>query len=156
MRAACADPTVPCQEPKKRLVVFRENELGPEMNRFMGLVIIIAMLSGCATTKIVDTRNPLNIRAALKEGDRITLTTRDYLHYEFRVLSLADEGLSGKGEEGQPILIPYVEIRSLEVRVPRPGRTAGAVAGGIVGSVVAVYALAIGAVLVILGGIHGY
>lgn len=123
------------------------------MKRCAGLLVVATILSGCATTRFVDTRNPFNIPAAVEEGDRVSLTTRDYRHYKFRIVSMSDGELGGKDQDGEPIQVPFEDIASLQVRVPRPGRTAGAVAGGLVGGVVAVYALAIGVALAVLGGL---
>jgi anti-sigma-K factor RskA len=125
------------------------------MKRLTGLMAAVVIVSACATVSTVDTRNPLNIQAALEEGDRITLMTRDFRHHEVRVVSLSDTALEVEDADGESVLIPYAEIRSLEVRVPRPARTAGAVVGGIVGGAVAAYAVAIAAVVVVLGALSG-
>ena len=111
--------------------------------------------AGCATVRTVDTRNELNIRAAVEEGDRITLTTKDYRYLELRVVSLSDVAIDGEDEGGESVIVPYEDIETLEVREPRPGRTAGAVVGGIVGGAIAVYVLAIAAVFVVIGGVSG-
>ena len=125
------------------------------MKFLAGLLAAGIFLSGCATTRTVETTNPLNIEASLDRGDRVSLITTDRRHYEFRVAALSEEGIDGRLKGGSTVVIPYDQIEYLSVRVPRPARTAGAVVGGIVGGTVAVYAVAVGAAVAVLVGLSG-
>jgi len=122
-----------------------------QVTKIIGLLAALAC-AGCATVRSVDPRNQANILAAVEEGDRITLTTRDFRQYELRVRALSDVAIEGEDEDGEPVVVPYADIESLQVREPRPGRTAGAVAGGVFGAAVVVYAVAVAAVIAVLSG----
>ncbi len=105
------------------------------------ILLLTLAISGCATIRNVDTSDESGVRTALQEGDQITLTTRDDRNYQLTVVSLSDDAISGEDGDGQSVTIAFAEITQLQVREPRPGRTA-ALVGGTVGGLAILYLLA--------------
>ena len=114
--------------------------------RFLLLLLGLAV-AGCATVRTVDTGSVSSIRAELEVGNQLTLTTNNERQYEITVISLSDVAIEGEDENEKSITIPYEDVLLLEVREPRPGRTAAAVAGGAVGLYAIFYGLALAALL---------
>lgn len=104
-------------------------------------LLLVLIASGCATVTNVDTSGSANIGQALKEGDQITVTTRDDQTYRLTVVGVSDEAIEGEGKDGQPVAIEFQQIVELQVRKPRPGRTA-ALVGGTIGGVMLLYLIA--------------
>lgn len=113
----------------------------------LSILLLGLAVAGCASVRTVDSGSASSIRAELEVGDQLTLTTTDERQYEITVVSLSDVAVEGEDEDGESITIPYGEILLLEVREPRPGRTAAAVAGGVVGLYAILYGLAFAALL---------
>jgi len=99
----------------------------------------------------VDTTSTSSIREGLEPGNQITVTTADQRRSELTVVQLSDVAMEAEDRDGQIVTIPYDEIVLLEVREPRPGRTAAAAAGGIAGVYALFYGLALAA---LLGGLN--
>lgn len=108
--------------------------------RMIALLMTLA-LSGCATVRNVDTGDASVARAALQEGDKITLTTLDGQQYHLTVQSLSVHEIRGENPDGASLTIAFSEITQLQVREPRPGRTA-ALVGGAVGGFALFYVIA--------------
>jgi len=108
----------------------------------LGLVV-----AGCVTMRAVDTSSVSSMRAGLETGNQIALTTKDERQYEITIAQLSDVAIEGEDADGGLVTIPYDEVMLVEVREPRPGRTAAAVAGGAVGVYAILYGLAFAALL---------
>ena len=111
------------------------------------LLLLGLAVAGCATVRTVDTGSASSMRAELEVGNQLTLTTNDERQYEITVVSLSDVAIEGEDEDGESITIPYEDVLLLEVREPRPGRTAAAIGGGAVGLYAFFYGLALAALL---------
>ena len=111
------------------------------------LLLLGLAVAGCATVRTVDTGSLSSIRAGLEVGNQITLTTKDEQQHELTVVRLSDIAIEGEDEDGESVTIPYEQVMLLEVSEPRPGRTAAAVAGGVIGVYAILYGLALAALL---------
>jgi hypothetical protein len=113
--------------------------------------LVAFAIAGCATMRNVEVGSESSVRPALKEGDRIELTTRDDRHYQLTVVGVSEVAIEGKDREGESVSIPFEDIVELQVREPRPGRTAALAAGGAIGAVTIFYmvlaAVAVGAIV---------
>jgi hypothetical protein len=115
--------------------------------------VIVLAVAGCATVRNVQLGGDSSAPPAVQNGDRIELTTRDDRHYRLTVVGITETGIEGEDRAGQSVAIAYEDILVLQVREPRPGRTAALAAGATFAGITVLYMIvAAVAVVAIVGG----
>lgn len=114
-------------------------------------ILFVCAFTGCATFETIDTTDTSSVREQVEVGDRVTVSTVDFRRYELRLTSVSETAIEGEDSEGMTVSVAYDDISTLTLREPRPGRTAAAVTGGIVGTAAALYVAAIVAAAMLLG-----
>jgi hypothetical protein len=114
--------STPCKKvPQEKIEASMSNSVA---DKILTVFVLMAFLgsTSCTSTRVISTRrviqpNPDTIQDQLREGNVVTIYTKDGQNFEFRVVSVSSEAITGVRFDEKKVqqILPLTEIDKIEL-----------------------------------------